>query len=771
VSGKTADKPHHSSELSRDLNLFHVTMMGLGMMIGAGVFLGTGKTIGYAGPGGVLLTFALNGLIAIVTAMSYAELSSAIPRAGGAYNFARIAFGRGTSFIAGWMEWFASSVAGALYAVCCATYTIRFFNGLGFNLIPGIPESVVVKLAAIAVACLFLYINYRGASETGKIGAFMTLAQTAFLVIIGILGVVVAIKDPSRLDNFTPFLNAENGSWTGLLVTMGFTAVAFEGFEVIAQAGDETINPRENIPKAMLYSVLIVTLTYIGCAFATIVAVKAGPDLIVDGQVVAPWVWIGSHGGEGFGAAIERLLPRGGGLLVVLAVIFASTSALNVTVYSATRASYALGRDRMLPDSFSKISSKTKTPWVALLFTGLIVIGVAGGLKADQVAASASIMFLLLFFLVNICVLRVRYNMGDELEYGFLMPLFPALPILAIVCQGVLAVFLHEMGKVAWIIAPAWIGIGLVIYRFYSRERAISTPDEIQVLEEHEADRGSEYKVMIAVANPDTALSLIRHTYAICRAKHARVELLHMVPVPDQVPLSDAEKYMGEGREAIAETLLYLAPEFPLSTTIRYCRNAARGIVSAVRLKRTQLLIMGWHGKPMSRGFTLGSTVDPVIERVPCDVIILKGLTDEEYKRVLVPVAGGPNSAFALEIAGILAAQNDGEVVALTVTGPSGREAFDLRKFVDTHSERIGLPPNRVKVEMVESSNTIEAILEAAHSEENGCDLVVLGATREPVLSQFTRESVPEVVARRCKKPIVMVQGAGPIRSWLRRWI
>ncbi|MCK4975121.1 MAG: amino acid permease, partial [Sulfurimonas sp.] len=101
-------KQEVTSELSRELSLFHVTMMGLGMMIGAGIFLGVGNSIHQAGPGGVLLTFALNGVLAIFTAMSYAELSSAIPRAGGAYNFARIGFGRGTSFIAGWMEWFAS---------------------------------------------------------------------------------------------------------------------------------------------------------------------------------------------------------------------------------------------------------------------------------------------------------------------------------------------------------------------------------------------------------------------------------------------------------------------------------------------------------------------------------------------------------------------------------------------------------------------------------------------------------------------------------------
>jgi amino acid transporter len=124
VTKLTSQSSHTSSELSRELTLFHITMMGLGMMIGAGVFLGMGISIGESGPGGVVLTFALNGFLAMLTAMSFAELSSAIPRAGGAYNFARIGFGRSASFLAGWMEWFASSVAGSMYALTFAIYVV-----------------------------------------------------------------------------------------------------------------------------------------------------------------------------------------------------------------------------------------------------------------------------------------------------------------------------------------------------------------------------------------------------------------------------------------------------------------------------------------------------------------------------------------------------------------------------------------------------------------------------------------------------------------------
>ena len=389
--------PQIVSELSRDLSLFHITMMGLGMMIGAGVFLGIGNAIYIAGPGGVLLTFTLNGIIAILTAMSYAELSSAVPRAGGAYNFARLAFGRGTSFTAGWMEWFASSVAGSLYAVTFAIYTVRYFQGLG--LLSWLPFSTytIEKIVALLIASLFLYVNYRGASETGKIGAFFTLGQTLFLIFIGLVGILVFIKDPSRIQNLSPYLPF---GWTKILITMGFTYVAFEGYEVIAQAGDEAIDPKRNLPKAMIYSVAIVTFTYVIVAFATIVAVKAGAP----GVEGAPWEWIGSFRERGFGEAVSRLMPYGNFFLTI-AVIFASLSALNATIYSATRASYALGRDRMLPKFFANISPKRKTPWVALLFTGCIVIGVAVLLPTMDVASSASIMFLFLFFLVNVSVI------------------------------------------------------------------------------------------------------------------------------------------------------------------------------------------------------------------------------------------------------------------------------------------------------------------------------------------------------------------------------
>ena len=416
-------KSDGQNTLSRGLGLFQLTMMGAGMMIGAGVFVATGIAIGTAGSGGILLAFALNGLIAIFTAMSFAELCSAMPEAGGAYAQVKKAFGGFTGFISGWMNWFALSVAGSLYAITFSKYTIHllqtftFFNALGLNIL------IAEKVLAVIIALVFIMINYKGVEDTGKSSTVIALGQTFTLGIIGVLGILVALKDPSRLTNFSPF--TEGGS-VGILIAMGFTYVGFEGFEVIGHAGEEAINPRKNIPKAILYAVVIVVTTYLLVAFAAVIGAQPA-----GGETAAGW--FAARGTTGFADAIQALFPFGA-VLVTLAAIFSSTSALNATLYSSTRVSFAMSRDGFLPKKMMRIS-KRKVPDIALACSSAIVLIVVLLLDVEAVAAAADIMFLLLFMLINISVIKIRKDMGDELTYGFLMPFFPYIPIAALVLQ------------------------------------------------------------------------------------------------------------------------------------------------------------------------------------------------------------------------------------------------------------------------------------------------------------------------------------------------
>ena len=754
-----ADKPPQvQTGLSRELSLFHITMMGVGMMIGAGVFMGTGLSIRESGPGGVMLTFAFNGLIALVTAMAYAELSSALPRAGGAYNYTRVGFGKGVSFFSGWIEWFASSVAGSFYAVTFATYLHHFLKAGGWVAASPAGEVVIIKIIAAVVALLFIYINYRGVSETGKAGAFMTVGQTATLAFIALVGFVAVHRDPSRLANFQPFL--PNG-WHKLVFTMGMTYVAFEGFEVIAQTGDEAIDPRRNLPKAMLYSILIVVTTYVAVAAATVVSVK---------DVGMPaWQWIGQHGNTAFAVAAGRLMPRGGGLLVLMAVVFASTSALNATIYSATRVSYAMARDGMLPPVLASISAKRKIPHMALCGTAVIVVGIALALPVEEVAASASAMFLLLFVLVNLCVIKVRRQMGDELKYGFVMPLFPLLPILAIIAQACMMVWLVTCGElrpVAWVASGTWLAAALVIYHTYSRKHAKEPDESIVTFEEERAPESKPRSILLPLADPANALTLIKPTVVLAKARDAQVDLLHMVPVPEQAPLSDAPKYMSEGEEAMVEALLYTSVNFPTNRTVQYCRNVARGILSAARQRNTNMIILGWRGQSYRREFVLGSTVDPVLEKAPCDVVVIKDWPRGEIGRVLVPVAGGPHTVLALEVGALFALERGGAVTPFHVVR-SGRSREEAEKLLNATIASLDFAPDLFEPKFAQSDNVRQAILDEAP----GYDLVVVGASQERVWQQVVMGSLPEDIARHCNRPVAMVKAKTPLKSWVRRWI
>ncbi len=754
--------PQIATELSRDLNLFHVTMMGVGMMIGAGVFLGIAECVGAVGPGGALLTFALNGVIAMCSAMSYAELCSAVPRAGGAYNFARIGFGRGTSFFAGWMEWFASTVAGSMYSLVFAIYVLNYLDGLGLLWWEHFDTHFSVKVLAVIVALIFVYINYRGASETGKAGALFALGQTITLALIGGMGLWVVVRDPGRLQNFRPFL--PNGSLR-ILATMGFTYVAFEGFEVIAQAGDETIEPRRNLPKAMLLSVLIVVMTYVAVTFAAIVAVSRRDIADLEG-VVSISGWFRFYGTVGFAKSVQLLLSSGfGSVLVALAVVFSSTSALNATIYSATRAVYALGRDRFLPPAIAHVSSKTKTPVAALAVTAAVAVCIAVFTPTRHVMSFASIMFLFLFLLVNLCAIRIRRHMGDEMHYGYLMPFFPLPPLIGIAAQVFLAMELRHMSWVAWIVAPSWLGLGLAVYWLYGRGHVTQTRDEIVVFRETPPPATRPCRILAPVANPDNALRMLLPILRIAEKQDAQVELLHMVPVPEQIPLSDAGQFMGAGEEAIVEAMLYLGNRFPISHTVRYCRNSARGILSAAREHRADYIVMGWRGRSARRDFFFGSTVDPVLERNPCNVIVLKNCTKRSYLRVLAPFAGGPHSILALNTAVMLAADH-GVIVPFHVT-PPGRRTVDVGEFLERHRERLLAAPGRFTPKYCVSPD----LLGALRDEAADYDLVVIGAGGGGNWRRLAGGALPELLAEQVDSAVVMVKAATRVKSLLNRWI
>jgi nucleotide-binding universal stress UspA family protein len=262
---------------------------------------------------------------------------------------------------------------------------------------------------------------------------------------------------------------------------------------------------------------------------------------------------------------------------------------------------------------------------------------------------------------------------------------------------------------------------------------------------------------MVPIANPANALSLVWHTHRLASVRPSRIKLLHMVPVPDQVFLTDAERYLSEGREGIVEAMLYLIQRFPITTTIRYCRNIARGIVSAVREKRIDLLIMGWHGRQGDRRFKLGSTLDPVVSRAPCNVVILKACGNRAFASVLVPAFGAGNDAFALEIARSLVDPDGGRIGVLPVRGARG--AGKLVRQGEPGWERVELlqaAPGEPAREILRRADSYEAAVVGVHPS---------------LLRRVGVLTSAEQVVGRWPGALVMVKASRGLRDLAKRWL
>jgi APA family basic amino acid/polyamine antiporter len=375
-------------------------MIGIAGMIGGAIFVLVGPAIGLAGSA-VIVAFIINGIITLFTAMGYAELGSAMPEAGGGYLWVREGLPRPNAFISGWMAWFAHIVAGSLYAVGYGSFQFSLFKMTG--LIGDEPLFGIIpfdKLFAVIAIVAFVYINVRGASETGKVGIIVTIIQLGTIFALIAAGVISMQGDShwysNIINNYAPL------GIGGIVAAMGLTFIAFEGYEIIVQTGEEVKNPKRNIPRAIFISLILVVVLYCLVAFVSI-----GAFTSVDTNGQPAWKYIGTYGDLGIMKAAESFLPFGP-LIILSGGIVSSLAALNATTYSSARVAFAMGRHYNLPHQLSQIHPKFKTPFIATITSGVIMIVMASSLPLTDIALAAGVIFLLLFTQVNISVITIR---------------------------------------------------------------------------------------------------------------------------------------------------------------------------------------------------------------------------------------------------------------------------------------------------------------------------------------------------------------------------
>ncbi len=715
-----------TAELSRDLGLFDITMVGVAAMIGAGIFVLTGIAAGEAGPA-LIVAFALNGVVTLLTAMVYAELGSAIPVAGGAYVWVRQGLPGANAFMAGWMSWFAQAVAGSLYALGFASYLVETMRVLNIGTL-GIPHVIFTKLVAVAIALIFIYVNYKGASETGFVGNIVTLGKIAIIGIFVVSGLAVIFADPTRLEAFQPL--APRGL-IGVFGAMGLTYIAYEGYDLIVQSAEEVKDPRRSIPKAILLSLAIVIPIYVLVAFVCIGAVDTGSS-------VPSWQWLGEHKELGLLRAAEQFMPLGQ-VLLLFGALFSTMSALNATTYSSTRVSFSMARDRNLPGIFSAVHPKTRTPYLALALSGALIIAMAVGIpQIHDVAAAADIMFLLVFMQVNMAVITIRRKYGDKLAYGYLVPFFPYLPIIAIVLQLALAVVLFQVSALAWYVTIGWLAAGALIYRFYASQREREEEVTPVLVEERLRIDRERFTVLVPVANPNTVGNLLEVADAILHAEPGQLVLLHVITVPDQLPISVGRDFVNEARPIMDQTTknaeqMGLTP----NVLIRVGHRPADAIIDTVEEQDCNFVIMGWRGRSTDPRTVVGSNIDRIVKDSNANVVVVRGDVELPARRILVPVQHPRHGHLIAGLAAPMAA-DEAYIELLHVVGedltPQERaeRAAELKAAISsldvlpTAGAENGRRKQRFRIR-IETGDVVATIIERSRD----FDLLLMGASRE----------------------------------------
>ncbi|GEM_PF-49820 len=756
-----------SVELTRELPFWQIVLIGVGALIGAGVFVLIGSAAGKAGPA-LLVAFALNGLIVLLTALVYAELGSALPSAGGSYVFVKEGLPTGFSFLAGWMSWFAISVAGSLYALGFGSFAAELFHLAGLNLKEivtqiGLSHRIPELVFGVGIVALFLWINLRGVGETGLIGAIVSALKVLTILIFAAAGIWVMMGRPEPLDPFQPF--APEGV-LGVFLAMGLTFIAFTGSEVIVQTSEEAIDPKRNIPRAIVVALAVVITVYLVVSIALIGGIRPP-----EGVNLPNWQWLGKLKELGLAEAAQQVLPFGK-LLIILGGLLSTMSALNAAIYSSSRIGFAMGRDRYMPDKLGEIHPANRIPHFAVITSGAIIIGMLLTLPLEEVAAAASLMFLLLFMMVNISAIVIRKRLGHKLAYGYVTPFYPLIPATAALAELVLAAVMLSFSPRVMISVVGWIVAGALVYRFYSRPRLLEeTP--VQVLfEERTAELRVDMRpVLVPVAFAPAARARVRSAARIARALGRPVLILHVVSLPPNLPLSAGEDLAREASREL-EPLLELVQQEGVEgrLLIRLAHYPWIAIERTIEETGAELCVLGWRGSSRGANWVMGSNLDQILRRTNTNFVVLKeGRTP--IRRVLIPAAHPEQAKLMLAVAAAICErekENPARIDIIRLISPETEEEVvegQLERLREALAEVTGKPiptdgtPLRlddfeVRLMVEEAGDIVSHLLGRAKE----YDLMVVGAGPGGPLGRQVLGAIAERLAGQSPVPVAVVK-------------
>ena len=412
------------------MSLFQLTMYGVGLILGAGIYVLIGEATAFAG-NSVWISFLLGIIVAMFAGLSYAELTALFPKAAAEYTFVKHAFRNNfLAFIIGWLTAITSMITAATVSLGFGGYLSQFIN-------------LPIIISAILLIGILSVVNFIGIKESAWTNTIFTIITAGGLVLIIFLG--MTYETTESIDYF----EMPNGT-TGVILAFVLIFFAFIGFEDMANVAEEVKKPKKTLPRAIILSVIITGIIYILVSLS-VVRVVNWEEL---GQSAAP-----------LAAIAERSLGVGGSITLSAIALFATASTVLITLVAGSRILYGMAYNKSIPLSLSKIHSKTKTPWIAVI--GILIISVAFTLIGDIVIVANITVFavVITFAMINLSVIVLRYT-EPNLERLFKVPVnigrFPILPLFGF---GV-TVYMAIQFEIEVILAGlAIIVIGILVYR------------------------------------------------------------------------------------------------------------------------------------------------------------------------------------------------------------------------------------------------------------------------------------------------------------------
>jgi len=449
VLQETSDEKHG---LKRALGPWDLVAIGIGCIIGVGIFVLPGvEAANHAGPG-IILSFVVAASACACAALCYAELAAMIPVAGSAYTYGYATLGELVAWIIGWDLILEYMVGASLVAIGWSAYLVNLVNHLlqplgvslphGWCTPPWAPPGQApgfLNLPAVLIIAVLTWLLVRGIKESARVNLTMVIIKVTVILIF--IGLTAWYVNPTNWSPFMPF------GFKGVVTAAAIVFLAYVGFDAVSTTAEEAINPQRDMPIGIMGSLAVATILYV-----TVAAIMTG---------VVPYKQL--NVADPVALVLNMLNMPWASVVVSVGALAGITSVLLVLLLGQPRILFAMSRDGLLPPLMSKVHPRFRTPYLTTIITGTVVAVSSALTPINVVAELCSIGTLFAFLIVSAGVLVLRRTRA-EVERPFRVPLYPLIPILGIVLCGYL---MANLPLVTWLRFLVWLVIGLLIYAAY----------------------------------------------------------------------------------------------------------------------------------------------------------------------------------------------------------------------------------------------------------------------------------------------------------------